>query len=194
MAIDFPNSPSLNQIYNYDGRSWQWNGVAWRAYSASFGPIGPTGSTGAASTVTGPTGFTGSTGSTGPTGSTGAASTVTGPTGFTGATGVTGPGGGDTFSSTGTVSSFADTGFLASAFAAAEYIVYVRNASGKYTSKVMLICDGTSVATITEYAILTAGTAPAVTLTAANNSGTVTLTVASTSATQIRLLRTLVAI
>lgn len=185
MAIDFPNSPSLNQIYDYDGRSWQWNGVAWRAYSASFGPIGPTGATGAASTVTGPTG------------SEGAASTVTGPTGFTGSTGATGPGGGgggSVFSSTGTVNSFADTGFDAAEYAVAEYIVYVKNASGKYTSKVMLICDGSSTATITEYAILTAGTAPTVTLTAANTSGTVTLTVASLDATQIRLVRSLVEI
>jgi hypothetical protein len=186
MAIDFPNSPSLNQIYDYDGRSWQWNGVAWRAYSASFGPIGPTGATGAtgaASTVTGPTG------------STGAASTVTGPTGFTGSTGPSGPSSNTTFSSafSPTGNSFADTGFLASAFAVAEYIVYVSNASGKYTSKVMLICDGSSTATITEYAILTTGTAPTVSLTAANTTGTVTLTVASLNATQIRLVRTLVA-
>jgi hypothetical protein len=192
MPINFPNTPSLNQVYTFNGRSWEWTGTAWRAYTASFGPTGPTGATGAASTVTGPTGSNGVDGSTGPTGSEGAASTVTGPTGFTGSTGATGPGGGTTFSSTGTVNSFADTGFDASVYAVAEYIVYVKNASGKYTSKVMLICDGSSTATITEYAILTAGTAPTVTLTAANTSGTVTLTVASTSATQIRLLRTLV--
>jgi len=188
MPINFPNTPSPNQVYTFGGRSWEWTGVAWRAFTTSFGPTGPTGSAGAASTVTGPTGFTG------PTGSAGAASTVTGPTGFTGSTGATGPGGGDTFSSTGTVNSFADTGFNAAVYAVAEYIVYVKNASGKYTSKVMLICDGSSTATITEYAILTAGTAPTVTLTAANTTGTVTLTVASTSATQIRLVRSLVAI
>jgi hypothetical protein len=156
-----------------------------------IGQVGPTGATGAQG-VAGPTGSNGTNGSTGPTGSTGAASNVTGPTGTQGSTGATGPGGGTTFSSTGTVNSFADTGFDASVYAVAEYIVYVKNASGKYTSKVMLICDGSSTATITEYAILTAGTAPTVTLTAANTTGTVTLTVASTSATQIRLLRTLV--
>jgi len=29
MALDFPPSPTLNEIYPYEGRSWQWNGIAW---------------------------------------------------------------------------------------------------------------------------------------------------------------------
>ncbi len=29
MAIDFPNSPSLNDIYSFNGRTWQWDGVGW---------------------------------------------------------------------------------------------------------------------------------------------------------------------
>lgn len=37
MALDFPTSPSLNQIYTYGGRSWIWNGVAWDSYSSSSG-------------------------------------------------------------------------------------------------------------------------------------------------------------
>jgi hypothetical protein len=29
MAINFPNSPLLNQIYNTAGRYYKWNGVQW---------------------------------------------------------------------------------------------------------------------------------------------------------------------
>jgi len=28
-VLDFPISPSLNQIYNANGRRWQWNGASW---------------------------------------------------------------------------------------------------------------------------------------------------------------------
>ena len=28
-AIDFPNSPTLNQIFNSGGKSWRWDGNAW---------------------------------------------------------------------------------------------------------------------------------------------------------------------
>jgi len=38
MAIDFPSSPSLNQTYTYQGRSWLWNGTAWQSYSAATAP------------------------------------------------------------------------------------------------------------------------------------------------------------
>ena len=54
MPINFPNSPSLNQVYTFNGRSWEWTGVAWKAVTAAYGPTGPTGSTG----PTGPTGST----------------------------------------------------------------------------------------------------------------------------------------
>lgn len=29
MAIDFPASPSLNDVYTYNSKSWIWNGYAW---------------------------------------------------------------------------------------------------------------------------------------------------------------------
>lgn len=29
MAINFPLSPTLNQIYTYSGKTWKWNGYAW---------------------------------------------------------------------------------------------------------------------------------------------------------------------
>lgn len=31
MPIDFPTSPTLNQVYTYSGRSWKWNGEGWEA-------------------------------------------------------------------------------------------------------------------------------------------------------------------
>jgi hypothetical protein len=71
-AIDFPNSPTLGQIYIVSGKAWRWSGTVWDLVgSISQGPIGPTGP---GSTVPGPTGPRGSVGFqgiTGPTGSNG---------------------------------------------------------------------------------------------------------------------------
>jgi len=87
MALDFPTSPALNEIYSYEGRSWQWNGYAWDVYSSgtsgNTGATGPQGNTGA----TGATGNNGTNGTNGNTGATGG----TGPQGNTGNTGGTGP-------------------------------------------------------------------------------------------------------
>lgn len=33
MALNFPTSPILNQIYTSGGNSWKWNGYAWDAYN-----------------------------------------------------------------------------------------------------------------------------------------------------------------
>jgi hypothetical protein len=33
MAINFPNSPALNEIYTYNGISWKYNGSYWEDYS-----------------------------------------------------------------------------------------------------------------------------------------------------------------
>lgn len=33
MAIDFPNSPTLNQIFTVGNRSWIWDGSTWNIYS-----------------------------------------------------------------------------------------------------------------------------------------------------------------
>jgi hypothetical protein len=87
-AIDFPNSPTLNQTYTNGIQTYQWNGTAWRLVRTSaVGPTGPTGAPGNDSTAIGATGPTGAAGPTGPTGPEGAASTVTGPQGVTGPTG-----------------------------------------------------------------------------------------------------------
>lgn len=81
-AIDFPNSPSVNDTHTVGDRSWKWNGSQWKVVRSvlpgATGPTGPTGNTG--STVTGPTGAVGNTGAQG----------ITGPTGSNGATGPTG--------------------------------------------------------------------------------------------------------
>lgn len=39
MAINFPNIPIINQLYTYDGKTWQWNGAYWEVYSALTGYI-----------------------------------------------------------------------------------------------------------------------------------------------------------
>ena len=46
-AIDFPNSPSVNDVFTSSNRTWTWNGSVWSS-SGTVGDIGPTGSTGEA--------------------------------------------------------------------------------------------------------------------------------------------------
>ena len=86
MAINFPLSPTLNEIYSYNGLSWQWNGSYWQSFPPSSG------ATGVVRTITASTGLSANT-STGDvtlivTGSTGGGTfnggTVTGATIFTG--------------------------------------------------------------------------------------------------------------
>jgi hypothetical protein len=119
MALDFPTSPALNEIYSYGGRSWQWNGTAWDVYSPAGGltqyvsklnglcgsiniaagtsiSVTPTGNTltidytgGVVGGATGATGATGPQGNTGNNGNTGATG-PTGPQGNTGNNGNTG--------------------------------------------------------------------------------------------------------
>ena len=54
MPLNFPDTPSLNQVYTSGSNSWKWDGTVWNALSSSvvsFGPAGPTGATGATPTV-----------------------------------------------------------------------------------------------------------------------------------------------
>lgn len=87
-AIDFPNSPSLNQQFTVGGTTWSWNGTAWAVVRTSAGATGPTGPSGpqGPSGPTGPEGATGPAGATGPSGASGPsgpAGTSVSPTGFT---------------------------------------------------------------------------------------------------------------
>jgi hypothetical protein len=53
MPLNFPDSPTLNEIYTSGSNSWRWDGTVWNALSSSsVGPAGATGATGA----TGPAG------------------------------------------------------------------------------------------------------------------------------------------
>jgi hypothetical protein len=71
MPLNFPDSPSVNEIYTSGSNSWQWDGTVWNAISSSqVGINGATGATGA----TGPAGATGAIGPTGPAGAGGGAS------------------------------------------------------------------------------------------------------------------------
>ena len=81
MPLNFPDSPTLNEIYTSGSNSWRWDGTVWNALSSSS--VGPAGSQG----ITGPTGDTGLQGITGPQGATGA----TGATGPQGIQGIQGP-------------------------------------------------------------------------------------------------------
>jgi hypothetical protein len=55
-AIDFPNSPSVDQQFSSGGNTWRWTGTVWATVKIT--PTGPTGATGAQG-PTGPTGLTG---------------------------------------------------------------------------------------------------------------------------------------
>ena len=48
MPLNFPDSPSLNQVYTSGSNSWQWDGTVWNALSSSQVVInGSGGATGA---------------------------------------------------------------------------------------------------------------------------------------------------
>jgi len=51
-AINFPNSPTLQDIYldSDSGNQWQWDGEKWKAYSR---PLGYTGSAATGGEITG---------------------------------------------------------------------------------------------------------------------------------------------
>ena len=94
--------------------------------------------------------------------------------------------------STGTTS--ATSSFNTTVYSSAEFIVYGSTASGNYVSKVLMLARGTATPVITEYAILTQGTAPTVTITPSYSAPNAVLTVAVTSGTNIKIIATEVSI
>jgi hypothetical protein len=50
MPINFPASPTLNQLYTYNGATWKWNGGGWEAANTPQS-IGATGATGISSNL-----------------------------------------------------------------------------------------------------------------------------------------------
>jgi hypothetical protein len=95
-------------------------------------------------------------------------------------------------SSTGTSS--ATSTFNTTTHSSAEYIIYASTASGNYVSKVLMLARGTAEPVITEYAILTQGTAPTVTITPSYSAPNAVLTVAVTSGTNIEIIATEISI
>jgi hypothetical protein len=83
MAIDFPNSPTLNQQFTAGGNTWIWDGTAWTLQRIATGEQGPKGDTG----ETGPQGIQGLQGIQGVKGDTG----LQGIQGVKGDTGDQGP-------------------------------------------------------------------------------------------------------
>ena len=59
MAIDFPNSPSVNQVFTSGSKSWIWNGTSW-AGNNNAGFVGSQGYAGSLG-YSGSIGYTGST-------------------------------------------------------------------------------------------------------------------------------------
>ena len=91
MAIDFPNSPILDEQFTAGGNTWIWDGTAWTLQRIATGAQGPKGDTGDTGPMgpEGPQGLQGIQGIQGETGLTG----PQGPQGIQGIQGETGPAG-----------------------------------------------------------------------------------------------------
>ena len=85
--LNFPPSPSVNDVYTSGGRSWVFNGIGW-APTGAQGPMGDQGPVGDKGPMgdQGPAGPTGSQGAQGPVGDKGAVGDK-GPTGDQGPAG-----------------------------------------------------------------------------------------------------------
>ena len=96
MALNFPNSPTLNQQHTENGTTWKWNGDSWTRVLTT-GAAGAQGAQGAAGSA-GSTGAQGAAGSDGAQGATGTGATgaqgAAGSDGAQGASGAQGAAGG----------------------------------------------------------------------------------------------------
>jgi hypothetical protein len=66
-AIDFPDSPSVNDEFTSGDKTWVWNGTVWNTVTSALGYTGPTGADGVDG-ATGPTGPAGADGADGASG------------------------------------------------------------------------------------------------------------------------------
>lgn len=41
-VLDFPNSPTLDQVYTANGSSWKWNGTVWLAVAGQYPTLNAT--------------------------------------------------------------------------------------------------------------------------------------------------------
>jgi hypothetical protein len=57
MPINFPNSPSPSQLYTYDNKTWEWNGIYWEVYSGLTSYVSGAGTTNYVPKWTGSTGL-----------------------------------------------------------------------------------------------------------------------------------------
>jgi hypothetical protein len=90
--------------------------------------------------------------------------------------------------------SSATSSFNTTVYSSAEFIVYGSTASGNYVSKVLMLARGTAIPVITEYAILTQGTAPTVSITPSYSAPNAVLNVTVASGTNIEIIATEVSI
>lgn len=40
MAIDFPNSPAINDVFTANGSTWKWDGISWNVLRQPVGTLG----------------------------------------------------------------------------------------------------------------------------------------------------------
>jgi hypothetical protein len=66
-AIDFPDSPSVDDEFTSGDKTWVWNGTVWNTVTSALGYTGPTGADGVDG-ATGPTGPAGADGADGASG------------------------------------------------------------------------------------------------------------------------------
>jgi hypothetical protein len=131
-AIDFPNSPTLNQVFTVGTNSWTWNGSRWNVVRTGVtgptGPQGPQGLTGATGPAgpQGPQGIQGATGLTGPQGIQG----IQGATGATGAVGATFP------TQTGNAGRFLSTDGTSTSWAAVSTTAYSNGTNTANSNKI----------------------------------------------------------
>ena len=92
MALNFPNSPTLNQQHTENGTTWKWNGDSWTRVLTT-GAAGAQGSQGHQGATGGAQGATGATGAQGAAGGGGGGTGAQGDTGATGAQGAAGTNG-----------------------------------------------------------------------------------------------------